>query len=116
MINISKKLGLVTTSSTEIEIVSCRERFPKCTWFRYFRLVQGGDDKEDILFQDNKSAILLQKKYPFSADKGSKHINARYFFVADKVEKKELKIIYYSAEKMIADYSTKPTQGTLFNY
>ena len=31
IINVSKKLGLVTTSSTETEIVSNRERSPKCT-------------------------------------------------------------------------------------
>ena len=30
IINISKKLGLVTTSSAETEVVSCGERFPKC--------------------------------------------------------------------------------------
>jgi len=39
MSNISKKLGLITTSSTEIEVISMGERFPKCTWFCYFRLV-----------------------------------------------------------------------------
>jgi hypothetical protein len=33
MINISKKIGLVTNSSTETEIVSTGERMPKCTWF-----------------------------------------------------------------------------------
>ena len=32
------------------------------------------------------------------------------------MEKKELKTIYCPTEKMIADYSTKPTQGTLFEY
>ena len=78
IINTLKKLGIVTTSSTETEVVACGERFLKCTWFRYFRLAQGADDKEDILFQDNKSAILLQKKHPFSIGRGSKHIHVRY--------------------------------------
>ena len=45
MMNVLKKLGLVTTSSTEKEIVSNGERFPKCTWFRCFRLAQGDSDK-----------------------------------------------------------------------
>ena len=45
MINISKKLGLATKSSTETEIVSNREKFPKYTWLRYFRLAQGGDNR-----------------------------------------------------------------------
>ena len=35
MMSVSKKLGLVTISSTETEIVSTGKRFPKCTWFRY---------------------------------------------------------------------------------
>ena len=41
MISVLKKLGLVTNSSTETEIVSTGERMPKCTWFRYFRTEQG---------------------------------------------------------------------------
>ena len=36
MINISKKLGLVTASSIETEVVADGERFPKYRWFRYF--------------------------------------------------------------------------------
>ena len=34
MMNVSKKLGLVSTSSTEKEVASNGERFPKCSWFR----------------------------------------------------------------------------------
>ena len=66
--------------------------------------------------QDNKSAILLQKNWPFSTGKGSQHINVRYFFVVDKIKNKEVKIVYCPTEKMIADYNTKPLQGKLFYY
>ena len=34
MINVSKKLGVGAIISTETEVVSTRERFHKCTWFR----------------------------------------------------------------------------------
>ena len=114
LINQSKKLGIVTISSTETEIVSTEERFPKCTWFRYFWLAQGDDVKEDILMQDNDSGILVQKNYPYSTRKGSKHIHIRYFFVVDKVKNKEVKIIYCLTDKMWADFSSKPTQGQIF--
>jgi hypothetical protein len=114
MINISKKLGLVTNSSTETKIVSTGERMPKCTWFRYFRIEQGEPIVEDLLMQDNKSMILLQKNGIFSVRKGSKHIHIRYFFTTDKIEKKELKLIYCPTDKMIADFSTKPLQGSKF--
>jgi hypothetical protein len=114
MINVSKKLGLVTNSSTETEIVATGERLPKCTWFRYFRIAQGEPIVEDLLMQDNKSSMLLEKNGQFSVGKGSKHIHIRYFFATDKIEKKELKLIYCPTEKMIADYSTKPLQGAKF--
>jgi len=38
IINVSKKLGLVTNSLMETEVVSYSEWFPKYTWFRYFRM------------------------------------------------------------------------------
>ena len=66
MINVLKKLGLNTLSSTETEIVSTGERLPKCVWFRYFRIQQGDKPVEDVLMQDNKSAMMLQKNWPFS--------------------------------------------------
>ena len=114
MINVSKKLGLLTNSSTESEIVSTGERLPKTTWFRYFRIEQGEPIKEDILLQDNQSAIRLQKHHPFSVGKGSKHIHIRYFFAVDKISKKEVRIVYCPTEDMVADYSTKPLQGLKF--
>ena len=64
--------------------------------------------------QDNKSAILLKKKYPFSIGKGSKHINVRYFFVVDKVKNNEVKKVYCPTAEMVADYNSKPVQGALF--
>ena len=38
MTNSSKKLGFITTSSIETEIVADGKIFPKCSWFRHFRL------------------------------------------------------------------------------
>ena len=114
MLDTSKKLGCITISSTETEVVSNGERFHKCTWFRYFRIGQGEDPEEDLLFQDNTSCIRLHKNYPFSTRKGSKHVNVKCFFVVDKIEQKDVRMAHFPTEKIIADYSTKPTQGSLF--
>ena len=54
MMNASNKLGIVTTSSTETEIVADGEIFPKCSWFRCFRPAQVDSAKEDELMQDNE--------------------------------------------------------------
>ena len=114
--SVSKKLGLVAVSSAEIEIIADDERFPKCVWFRHFRLAQGDSDKEDVLTQDNASRVLLRKNHPFSVEKGSKHMNVRCFFVVDKLEKKEVKIVHCPSDKMVADFSSKPLQGSLFRH
>lgn len=114
MISVSKKLGLVTRSLTEMEVVLTGERMPKCTWFHYFRITQSGWAKEDILMQDNKSCILLHKNWPFSTGKGSKHINVCYFFAVDKIKNNKVKVIFCPTDKMVADYQSKPLQGVLF--
>ena len=45
----------------------------------------------------------------------SRHIDIRYFFVKDRIDKGELSVKYCPTYLMIADYFTKPLQGRLFN-
>jgi hypothetical protein len=110
----STKNKLNTTSSTESEIVSVGEKLPKFLWFRHFRISQGGSDREDILYQDNESAILLQNNGRLSCGKGTKHIHIRFFFITDQINKKKIMVKHCPTEEMIADYFTKPLQGALF--
>ena len=49
-----------------------------------------------------------------SSGKGTKHINNRYFFIKDKIHKGEIDAIYCPKEDMLADFLTKPLQGTDF--
>ena len=58
MLSLSNKLKLNTTSSTESEIVAVGEKLPKALWYRLFRIARGGCAKEDVLMQDNQSAML----------------------------------------------------------
>ena len=44
----------------------------------------------------------------------SRHVNVRYFWVKDRIEKGELDLKYCPTEKMIADYFTKALQGSAF--
>jgi hypothetical protein len=51
---------------------------------------QGYGVKDNIVFQDNKSSILLEKNGKASGSKRSKrtkHINIRYFSITDRVKK-----------------------------
>ena len=69
---------------------------------------------ENIVFQDNQSAILLEKNGKASSSKRTKHINIRYFFVTDRIAKKELSVEWCPTEDMTGDFMTKPNQGALF--
>jgi hypothetical protein len=44
---------------------------------------QGYDVKDNILFQDNKSSILLENNGKASSSKRTKQINIRYFFITE---------------------------------
>jgi hypothetical protein len=70
--------------------------------------------KDSIIYQDNQSAILLEKNGKASSSKRTRHINIRYFFVTDRIAANEVSVEYCPTGEMIADYFTKPLQGTLF--
>ena len=110
----STKQKLNTRSSTETEIVGVDDCMPSVLWTRYFMDAQGYGIRENIVFQDNKSAILMEKNGKASSSKRTKHINIRYYFVTDRIQKKDLTVEWCPTGDMIGDYMTKPNQGALF--
>jgi hypothetical protein len=66
------------------------------------------------LLQDNKSPILLEKNGKASSGKRTRHINIQYFFITDWVNMKEISIGWCPTKKMVADFMTKPLQGSHF--
>ena len=79
-----------------------------------FLKCQGYKLKENVLFQDNMSSIRMEKNDRQSCTGNSRHINIRYFFAKDRVDKGEINIRHCPTGKMLADYFTKPLQGKLF--
>jgi hypothetical protein len=110
----STKQKLNTRSSTEAEVVGVDDAMPQVLWTRYFLEAQGYKVNDSIVYQDNQSAMLLEKNGRGSSSKRTRHINIRYFFVRDRVASKEVKIEYCPTEEMLADFFTKPLQGSLF--
>ena len=83
-------------------------------WTRYFLEAQGYNVKDNIVYQDNQSAMKLAKNGKRSSGKRTWHINIRYFFVTDRIAAKEMNMEYCPTLDMIADYFTKPLQGSQF--
>ena len=67
-----------------------------------------------LIYQDNKSSILLKVNGKMSSSKRMKHIKSKYFFVTDKVAKGEVVIEHKPTKEMWIDVNTKPKQGTPF--
>jgi hypothetical protein len=110
----STRQKLNTTSSTEAELVGVNDVMPQILWTRYFLEAQGYGAQESIIYQGNQSSILLEKHGRASSGKRTRHINIRYFFVTDRIASREVSVEYCPTGDMIANFFTKPLQGTLF--
>ena len=110
----SLKQKLNTKSSTECEVIGTSDYLPFPIWFKFFIEAQDYKLKGNELNQDNTSAIRLEKNGKLSSGQQTRHINIRYFFIKDRVKEDNINIVYCPTERMVADYFTKPLQGSLF--
>ena len=110
----ASKQKINVKSSTECELVGVSEYIPYSLWLGYFLEHQGYKLKSNLVHQDNQSAMRMEVNGRTSCTGNSRHINIRYFFVKDRVDSGEVKIVYCPTGRMLADYFTKPLQGNLF--
>jgi hypothetical protein len=103
----SRKQKLNTRSSTEGELVGVDDAMTMILWTKLFLEEQGYKIDKNILYQDNKSTILLEENGRRSAGRRSRALNIRYYFVTDQVERKNLQIQYCPTDKMTADFMSK---------
>jgi len=76
----STKQKLDTKSSAEAEVVGSSDYLPNPIWARMFLAEQGYELTKKI-YQDNQSAIRLEKNGQASCRQKSRHINICYFFL-----------------------------------
>jgi hypothetical protein len=107
----SRKQKLNTRSSTHAELVAANDVMTIVLWTKFFTEAQGYEVTDNIMYQDNRSAILLEKNGTKSAGSRSRALNIRYFFITDNIEQGHLRIEYCPTDAMLADYMTKPLQG-----
>ena len=110
----SKKQKINTQSSTEVELVGASDFLPQALWMRNFLEAQGYKIEHNRFYQDNHSAMKLEKNGRQLSGQRTRHVNIRYFFIKDKIQKDEIELEYCPTENMIADFFTKPLQGQQF--
>lgn len=70
--------------------------------------------EKKIFHQDNESAEKMERNGLRSYGDKSRHINIRYFFIKDVLEREKIDLRHCGTEYMITDFLTKPLQGSLF--
>ena len=111
--SMSSKQKLNTCSSTESELVGVNDAISLILWTRLFLTSQGYHIKDNIVYQDNQSSILLENNGKRSSTKNTKHIDIRYFFITDNVRRQQMRIEYCPTDIMLADFFTKPFKALL---
>ena len=102
-----------TTSSCEAELVALAKGLQQAIWTRMFLTSQGFDMPPITVYQDNQSTIKLVERGRPAAEQ-SRHISIGHFWVHDLIKRGVIDVKFCPTLSMLADYFTKPLQGTLF--
>ncbi len=76
---ISTGQKLNTSSSTYAELVAVSDVLPMVQWVQLFLLSQGVRVARNVIYQDNKSAVLLEDNGKKSSGKRTRHLDISYF-------------------------------------
>ena len=103
----------VAKSTMEAELYSIESAISESIWIR--NLLEELNFKQETteIFYDNQAAILFSKDQCLNSR--NKHIDVKYCYAKQRIEKGEVKITYISTNEMIADGFTKPLPKNLFN-
>ena len=112
--SLSRKQKMNTRSSTEGELVGADDASVLIMWALLFMEAQGYEIEKKILYQDNKSTILLEQNGKKSSSKRTRALNIRHFYLTDQIEKGHVTVVYCPTGEMIADFMSKQLPGKLF--
>ena len=102
----SQRQSIVSLSTAEAEYIALTHGAKEAIWLRQFLNDLGLSCKTVPILVDNQSAIRLASNSEFH--KRSKHIDVRFHFVRDVIDRKEIEIDYVQSKNQLADIFTKP--------
>ena len=109
----SAKQQIVTKSSTEAELVALSDSANQALHVRNFILGQGHSCGPVTIYQNNMSCMALIER-GWSAVERKRHISIRYFWLKERVDMGEAKVVHLGTKDMYANMLTKPLQGAQF--
>jgi hypothetical protein len=109
----SNKQKLNSKSSFESEILALNSGVDEVVFLKRLLDEIGIPQPTIAVFQDNQSTI-----YSISTGstnhKRTKHIDVKYFYLKNRIDLGQIKLIYLETDNMVADVLTKPLYGTKY--
>ncbi|KAK6115602.1 hypothetical protein DH2020_007871 [Rehmannia glutinosa] len=102
----SKKQNSLATPTAEAEYIVAGSCCAQVLWMKQELRDYEIEEKVIPIMCDNTSAIAIAQN-PVLLSR-TKHIDVRYHFIRDHVEKKDITLEYISTDKQLADIFTKP--------
>ena len=98
--------GIVALSTTEAEFVAATTAGQEILWLRNFLSELGYKfDSPSTLHIDNRSALCVAKNPEHHGR--MKHLNLRFYWLRDEVEKGRIHLVHLRTDDMPADIMTK---------
>ena len=111
----SRKQSCVALSTTEAEYVAACSASCEAVWLR--KLLSDLFDLQPdatCIYCNNQSCVKLSEN-PLFHDK-SKHIEIKFHYIRDMVQRGAVKLQYVATKEQIADVLTKPLMRAKFDY
>jgi len=103
-----------TKNSTEAEPIAIDNAMGQILWTRNFLPHKGEYVQKTTITKTIKSFILLAENGKTLSSKSMRHLNVRYYFVTDQINKGHIKVLLCPMQNMLAEFFIKPLQGALF--
>nr|GEX80035.1 hypothetical protein [Tanacetum cinerariifolium] len=110
----SKKQDCTTLSTTESEYVTLSACCAQVLWMRTQLMDYGFHFNKIPIYCDSKSAIAISCN-PVQHSR-TKHIDVRYHFIKEHVEKGTIELYFVKTDYQLADIFTKALPADRFNY
>jgi hypothetical protein len=103
----SQKHGSIAQSTTKAKYIATSDASKEAIWLR--KLVYGlfGDKLETMVVHCDIQSCIKLAENPVFHDR-SKHIDMRYHYIRDLVQRKTVKLKYIATNEQVADILTKP--------
>ena len=111
----SQRQSTVALSSTEAEYMAISDASREAIWLRsLLKDLKFPQQSATTIFEDNQGCIALAENPVHH--KRTKHIDVRYHFIRNQLQKGTITLKWLDSSSMIADMLTKPLVASVFSH